>query len=107
MSGNAWAPNERGNRDSAHYGPPQDQHMPVRGFNAQDTKEALKKGFNSLTPEEAKSVSYRPSGGQTSSAKSGGPWASKPNNMVNGKDFFLELRKQMSALQQGGERAGG
>ena len=30
------------------------------------------------------------------------------NTMANGKDFFLELRKQFSALQQGGgERAGG
>lgn len=44
VSGNAWVPNERVNRDGAQYGPPQDQHTPVRGFNAQETKDALKKG---------------------------------------------------------------
>ena len=26
--------------------------------------------------------------------------------MSNGKDFYVELRKQVTALQQGGERAG-
>ena len=44
MSGNAWVPNERGNRDGAQYGPPQDQHTPVRGFNVQETKDTLRKG---------------------------------------------------------------
>lgn len=29
------------------------------------------------------------------------------NTMVNGKDFFLELRKQVTSLQQGGNVAGG
>ncbi|KAA6415560.1 MAG: hypothetical protein FRX48_00276 [Lasallia pustulata] len=105
--GNAWVPNERGNRDGAQYGPPQDQHTPVRGFNVQEAKDTLRKGYSNLTPEEAKSFNYKPSGGQANSAKPAGPWASKPNTMVNGKDFFLELRKQISALQQGGERAGG
>lgn len=27
-------------------------------------------------------------------------------NMSNGKDFYVELRKQVTAMQQGGERAG-
>ena len=27
-------------------------------------------------------------------------------NMSNGKDFYVELRKQVTALQQSGERAG-
>lgn len=27
-------------------------------------------------------------------------------NMSNGKDFYVELRKQITNLQQGGERAG-
>ncbi|KAA6412989.1 MAG: hypothetical protein FRX48_02732 [Lasallia pustulata] len=83
-SSNAWVPNERGNRDGTQSGPPQDQHTPVRGFKAKD---ALKKGYSSLTPEEARSTSYKYTGGQANSATSGGPWASKPNTMVNGKDF--------------------
>lgn len=44
MSGNAWVPNERGNRDGAQHGRPQDQHTPVRGFNAQEAKDTLRKG---------------------------------------------------------------
>jgi hypothetical protein len=58
-----------------------------------------------------------------SSAKAGSPWGSKrksevtyisvqhltiiANNMANGKDFFLELRKQMFALQQQNTNTGG
>lgn len=45
-SGNAWVPNERGNRDGTQSGPPQDQHTPVRGFKAKD---ALKKGLLTLS----------------------------------------------------------
>lgn len=48
-SGNAWVPNERGNRDGTQSGPPQDQHTPVRGFNAQETKDALRKGRQTLS----------------------------------------------------------
>lgn len=29
------------------------------------------------------------------------------NSMVNGRDFFLELRKQVGALQQGGSNVQG
>lgn len=29
------------------------------------------------------------------------------NTMANGKDFFIELRKQVTALRQGGTVAGG
>ncbi len=29
----------------ASYGPAQDQHMPVRGFNASEVREMLKKGM--------------------------------------------------------------
>ncbi|MCJ1225590.1 hypothetical protein MMC12_002239 [Toensbergia leucococca] len=107
MPGNAWTTNERGNRDGAQHGPPHEQHISVRGFNAQETRDVLKKAFVSVSSEDGKSLSYRATGGPTNYAKSGGPWASKPNTMGNGKDFFLELRKQLSTLQQSGERAGG
>ena len=44
MPGNAWTTNERGNRDGAQHGPPHEQHISVRGFNAQETRDVLKKG---------------------------------------------------------------
>ncbi|KAL4888346.1 hypothetical protein BDV59DRAFT_139764 [Aspergillus ambiguus] len=88
-------------REQSSPGPAQEQHVPVQGFNAAESKAALKRG-----PGEQKPFFYRP-GGKDANNRSGGPWGSKPNNMANGKDFFLELRKQVTALRQGGNVAGG
>ncbi|MCJ1469367.1 hypothetical protein MMC07_008000 [Pseudocyphellaria aurata] len=95
-------------RDWASHGPPQEQHVPVRAFNSLEVRDTLKTGYTSVGSEHMKSVKYKASAPQPKNMKpSGGPWASRPNTMANGKDFFVELRKQISALQQGGERAGG
>ncbi|MCJ1423337.1 hypothetical protein MMC29_001220 [Sticta canariensis] len=97
-----------GQGDWASHGPPQEQHVSVRAFNALEVRDTLKNGYSAVGPEHMRSLKYKASGAQPKNAKSsGGPWASKPHTMANGKDFFLELRKQISALQQGGERAGG
>ncbi|KAL8754151.1 MAG: hypothetical protein Q9199_004539 [Rusavskia elegans] len=104
MSGNAWANNDRSNREAPSQGPAQEQHVPVNGFNAQEARDTLRMAFG---PASKKEANYRASN-QAQGAKSGGPWASKPNTMANGKDFFLELRKQLSSIQQTSpERAGG
>ncbi|KAE8147725.1 hypothetical protein BDV25DRAFT_159704 [Aspergillus avenaceus] len=87
-------------RDQSGTGPAQDQHVPVRGFNAAEAKAALKKD-----PREPKPFFYKPNGKDVN--RSGGPWGSKPNNMASGKDFFLELRKQVTSLRQGANVAGG
>ena len=82
-------------------------------------------GYASIAAEDPKALQYKPSG-PTPGVKAGtAPWASKrafseqlakilfvadlwiANNMANGKDFFTELRKQVSTLQQANERAGG
>ncbi|KAI4187911.1 MAG: hypothetical protein LQ348_004003 [Seirophora lacunosa] len=103
MAGNAWVNNDRGNREASQPGPAQEQHVSVNGFNAQDARNVLRNGLS----EHKKAVNYKPSG-QAQGTRSGSPWASKPNTMGNGKDFFLELRKQLTAIQQhGSERAGG
>ncbi|KAL8848443.1 MAG: hypothetical protein Q9221_006550 [Calogaya cf. arnoldii] len=81
MSGNAWANNDRSNREAPPQGPAQEQHVPVNGFNAQEARDTLRTG----TTEQGLA-----------------------NTMGNGKDFFLELRKQLSSMQQPSlERAGG
>lgn len=76
------------------YGPPQDQHVPVRGFNSSEVREVLKKGelprkwrpyfsfdepiaYDSGVAEAGKPVKHKPVGGQANSAKSGGPWGAK------------------------------
>ncbi|KAL8830400.1 MAG: hypothetical protein Q9191_001453 [Dirinaria sp. TL-2023a] len=43
-TGNAWQSNERGNKDGPLQGLPQENHMPVRGFNALEIRDALKHG---------------------------------------------------------------
>ncbi|KAF7714208.1 Uncharacterized protein PECH_000298 [Penicillium ucsense] len=80
----------------------QDQHVPVRGFNAMEAKNVLKQGSN-----ESRPTFYKPSAKDIAAQKSSNsPWGSKPNLMANGKDFWLELRKQVTALQRGGSGSG-
>ncbi|MCJ1322789.1 hypothetical protein MMC15_008139 [Xylographa vitiligo] len=101
-SGNAWG-NERNKSEARNA--TEDQQTPAAGFNAKDTREFLKRAFASISSEDSKALRYK-APTAPASMKTGGPWASKPNTMGSGKDFFLELRKQVSALQQN-ERAGG
>ncbi|KAJ5619513.1 hypothetical protein N7510_003497 [Penicillium lagena] len=115
-----------GNAAWSGSGPAQEQHVPVRGFNAAETKNALKRGEERSTrrtsgtrgltmlsfaidigPGEPKATFYKPTGKDSNNQRSGGPWGSKANTMANGKDFFVELRKQVAILQRGGTPAGG
>ncbi|KAL9606198.1 MAG: hypothetical protein Q9179_000653 [Wetmoreana sp. 5 TL-2023] len=41
MSGNAWVNNDRSGRDAPQYGPGQEQHVPLNGFNTQDESSRL------------------------------------------------------------------
>ncbi|KAL3437112.1 hypothetical protein BDV09DRAFT_30214 [Aspergillus tetrazonus] len=79
----------------------QDQHTPVGGFNAAEAKTALRRA-----PGAPKPYFYKAQG-KDANNRASGPWGSKPNTMASGKDFFLELRKQVTALRQGGSVAGG
>ncbi|KAJ5105085.1 hypothetical protein NUU61_002432 [Penicillium alfredii] len=92
----------RGNAAWSGSGPAQEQHVPVRGFNAADSKNILKRG-----PGVSKVPVYKPAGKESNNQRSGGPWGSKSNAMASGKDFFLELRKQVASLQRGGPPVGG
>ncbi|KAL5340322.1 hypothetical protein BJX70DRAFT_396830 [Aspergillus crustosus] len=104
----------------------QEQHTPVGGFNAGEAKAALRRGmvmvqevrtpfyeFSTILHERVtdqplgpKPFFYKPQG-KDANNRGNGPWGSKPNTMANGKDFFLELRKQITAVRQGGAVAGG
>merc|ERR1712187_578405 len=94
--GNSW----NDSRDQSPVGPANEQHVSVRGFNATEAKSALKRGAH-----EPKPTAYKPTGKDVNNRASG-PWGAKPNNMANGKDFFLELRKQVTSLR-GGNVPGG
>ncbi|KAJ5191415.1 uncharacterized protein N7498_010400 [Penicillium cinerascens] len=89
------------NSSSGASGPSQEQHVPVRGFNASEARNLLKRGSG-----EPKATPYKPAG-KDNNQRSGGPWGSKLNTMANGKDFFLELRKQVASLQRTGPPVGG
>ncbi|KAK2731647.1 hypothetical protein FQN57_003188 [Myotisia sp. PD_48] len=82
-------------------GPARETHIPVRGFNATELKAALRQGYQKGGPNEPQPMVYRPTGKTGSPVRASGPWASKPNTMGNGRDFFLELRKQLSAFHLG------
>ncbi|KXG50288.1 uncharacterized protein PGRI_062550 [Penicillium griseofulvum] len=101
--------------------PPQEQHVPVRGFNAAEVKNILKPGPNETqfaTPYKA-----HPKDGATQRSTAWGakgkiPIRTQPSleqtvtistahHMANGRDFFLELRKQIATLQRNGPPAGG
>lgn len=43
-SGNTWAGGDAAKRDGKAASMPQDEHIPVNGFNAQEAREALKQG---------------------------------------------------------------
>ncbi|MCJ1436175.1 hypothetical protein MMC27_005553 [Xylographa pallens] len=101
-SGNAWG-NERNKGEARNA--TTDQQTAAAGFNARDTRDFLKRAFASISAEDSNALRYKAPTGPAST-KTGGPWALKPNTMGSGKDFFLELRKQVSSLQQT-ERAGG
>ncbi|KAJ5317348.1 hypothetical protein N7508_001856 [Penicillium antarcticum] len=74
---------------------PQEQHVPVRGFNAAEAKNVLKRG-----PKESKPNQYKPTT-KDAPNRASGAWGTKPHLMANGKDFFVELRKQITSLQRG------
>ncbi len=97
---------------------PQEEHIPVNSFNADEIRAGMK--MNS----EVKLMMYKPEQKATPATRSGSPWASKrmvyyprsqctvsltslANVTSEGKDFFLELRKQVTALQQTGGTARG
>ncbi|KAK5941326.1 hypothetical protein PMZ80_006604 [Knufia obscura] len=73
--------------------PQPEKHVPLSGFNGEDIDHLLTRGV------DAEAGVYKPE--KTVTQKTG-PWGQKPGTMVTGKDFWLELRKQVATLQKGG-----
>ncbi|GFF43404.1 hypothetical protein IFM46972_07196 [Aspergillus udagawae] len=127
-------------REPLATGPSQEQHVPVRGFNAAELKAALRRGGYSLVAQEvipvhragiymsatsrrvADHAHQSPSLSSTDQVEKtqtttvpADPGVQSfnavntraANTMANGKDFFLELRKQVTALRQGATVPGG
>ncbi|KAJ9630760.1 hypothetical protein H2203_001284 [Taxawa tesnikishii (nom. ined.)] len=68
-----------------------EKHTSLNGFNADEVRDFLKRG--------GRGQAYKPAeSGQT---KAGGAWGSKANHMANGQPFFVQLSKQVAALQAG------
>lgn len=99
--------------------PGQDEHVPHVGFNAAAVDAVLKQGF------DAKAPLFKPES-KPQPTKSESPWGLKGKSllsvcssrqfidndlagaMASGRDFWLDLRKQVFALQQsGGTSQGG
>ncbi|KAJ5958980.1 uncharacterized protein N7479_006130 [Penicillium vulpinum] len=82
--------------------PPQEPHVPVRGFNSTEVKNVMKPG-----PDEMNSTTPYKSHSKDGPTQRSTAWGPKAQNMANGKDFFLELRKQIASLQRSGPSVGG
>ncbi|OAL25207.1 hypothetical protein AYO22_05084 [Fonsecaea multimorphosa] len=81
--------------------PPPDDHVPIAGFNADVVEATLKRGY------EVKAPLYKLDT-KSQAATPASPWGAKPGAMASGKDFWLDLRRQVGALQQtGGISQGG
>ncbi|KAJ5318921.1 uncharacterized protein N7506_011625 [Penicillium brevicompactum] len=112
-----------GPRDNNAWGAsnhPREQHVPVRGFNTAEVKSILKKEVSlhlllfylpksnlcATAIETKSSTTYKATSkdGPNQRSTATGP---KAHFMGNGKDFFVELRKQIAALQRGGPPVGG
>ncbi|KAJ5796760.1 uncharacterized protein N7518_005300 [Penicillium psychrosexuale] len=112
--------------------PPQEQHVPVRGFNTAEVKNVLKvQGLTNLSrysrtswyalslppyilkpnlcaiDTETKSAVPYKSHSKDGPTQRSTAWGAKAQNMANGRDFFLELRKQITSLQRSGPPVGG
>ncbi|KKY19892.1 hypothetical protein UCDDS831_g05177 [Diplodia seriata] len=113
-TGNVWGQKGGGNAQrqaqanrqsappaAAQQGYQEQAHRPVNGFNSKETKDALRKWYQdaSAAGPDGKSPLYKPQGDV--GARNASPWGSKPNTMANGQDFWVQLRKQMSALESG------
>src|SRR2546423_2395930 len=112
VNGPAATNRNEANRSDTTAALPQEDHIPVNDFNAQEVRAALK------NHSEIKPAVYKAAEKPAPAARSGSPWASKrtyhyshvrrmcltsvANMTAGGKDFFVELRKQVAALQQSG-----
>ncbi|KAK2800463.1 hypothetical protein FQN50_008138 [Emmonsiellopsis sp. PD_5] len=70
---------------SPHGGPPQEQHIPVKSFNAAESRDALKQGYQNVGVRGP--LVYKPTGKEANNARSSGPWGSK-------RTFYPPIRAQ-------------
>merc|ERR1711939_880391 len=91
---------QNGSSSQSMISPPND-HVRTTGYNSDAVEALLKQGY------EARAPLYRPEV-KSQGTKAESPWGVKPGAMASGKDFWIDLRKQVAALQQsGGTSRGG
>jgi hypothetical protein len=80
---------------------PAEHHVPVRGFNANEVKDFLKKNYLDSVADH-QSV-YHKVQGDSVAKRSSGAWGSRGNMshlMPSGQDFFAQLKKQLATIEQ-------
>lgn len=81
--------------------PAEERAREMAGFDAQEAKVMMQQAFQGATrpgnPDRA--ILYKAVNGAAVSSKSASPWGAKANQMANGQDFFVQLRKGVAALQ--------
>ncbi|KAF1958584.1 hypothetical protein CC80DRAFT_468154 [Byssothecium circinans] len=102
--GNAWKGKVAAGADRAQAPstPSQAEHRPVRDFNTDEVRDFLKKKYLEAVADQP-SVHHKVQGDSVAK-RSSGAWGSRgnmPHLMPGGQDFFTQLKKQLSSLEQG------
>ncbi|TKA71556.1 hypothetical protein B0A49_05521 [Cryomyces minteri] len=69
----------------------------VNAFNATESRDFLRRGYQGI---DQKAALWKPSG-TSSPSKGGAAWGSKPNMTATNQPFWVQLQKQVAALEQG------
>ncbi|KAF3049168.1 hypothetical protein E8E11_008488 [Didymella keratinophila] len=106
--GNAWGNKAAQNKPagSGQTGPgaaaPKEEHVPVRGFNAVEVRDYLKKKYRETVAEHP--AAYHKVEGDSVPKRSSGVWGARgagtSHKMPNGQNFFDVLKKQLANLDQ-------
>ncbi|KAF2837975.1 hypothetical protein M501DRAFT_995244 [Patellaria atrata CBS 101060] len=107
QAGNAWGRDKNAGGASVGSGGAvggafaDESHVEVGGFNGAAVRENLRKGYKdaiAASGADEKSLLFKSQA--DAPAKSGGVWGTKPSQMANGQDFFIQLRKQLANLEK-------
>ncbi|EUC40582.1 hypothetical protein COCMIDRAFT_41103 [Bipolaris oryzae ATCC 44560] len=103
-AGNVWGTKQAkasGPTPAAQAQAQAEHHVPVKGFNANEVKEFLKKKYLESTANQP--AVYHKVPGDSVSNRSSGAWGkggTMPHLMTTGQDFFTQLKKQLATLDQ-------
>ncbi|KAF2095443.1 hypothetical protein NA57DRAFT_79168 [Rhizodiscina lignyota] len=81
--------------------PVEERHVPLNEFNAVETKQLLKKSYQTAVAGSGDEKSLLWKQPQDSPAQAKSVWGTRPDRMHGGRDFWNGFIKQVNSLEQG------